>query len=129
MAAAGPGRGDGDRRAGRFGTGRAGAGRSHLVAVAADATARDGPGAGRRAALSGVDARDKSPVSSVLERYTQGRVGGAMSAGKKPGDPAEIPPFLQQRAAKPAVPGKPATPAKPSGGEEPAGIPFFLRSG
>jgi hypothetical protein len=53
-----------------------------------------------------------------------------MSAEKKPGEPAEIPPFLQKRGtAKPAAPERPAAPAKPSGGEEPSGIPFFLRGG
>ncbi len=52
-----------------------------------------------------------------------------MSAEKKPGDPAEIPPFLQKRGAeKPAAPGKPAVPSSKSG-EEAVGIPFFLRSG
>ena len=52
-----------------------------------------------------------------------------MSAEKKPGDPAEIPPFLQKRGTeKPAAPGKPAAPPSKSG-EEAVGIPFFLRSG
>jgi len=52
-----------------------------------------------------------------------------MSAEKKPGDPAEIPPFLQKRGAeKAAAPGKPGVPPSKSG-EEPVGIPFFLRSG
>lgn len=53
-----------------------------------------------------------------------------MSAEKKPGDPAEIPPFLQKKRGteKPAAPGKPAAPPSKSG-EEAVGIPFFLRSG
>src|SRR5581483_11366090 len=52
-----------------------------------------------------------------------------MSAEKKPGEPAEIPPFLQKRGTeKPAAPGKPAVPPSKTG-EESVGIPFFLRSG
>jgi hypothetical protein len=50
-----------------------------------------------------------------------------MSAEKKPGEPAEIPPFLQKRGTATADPGKPAESSK--SGEEPVGIPFFLRSG
>jgi hypothetical protein len=51
-----------------------------------------------------------------------------MSAEKKPGDPADIPPFLQKRGtAKPAAPVKPVAP--PKSGEEAVGIPFFLRPG
>jgi hypothetical protein len=52
-----------------------------------------------------------------------------MSAEKKPGSPADIPPFLQKKGTASADPAKPAAPGGSKGGDEPSGIPFFLRKG
>jgi hypothetical protein len=51
-----------------------------------------------------------------------------MSAEKKPGDPAEIPPFLQPKQSAKSGGAKPDQSAPPAKIEQAAEIPFFLRS-